>query len=60
MIHREGRPTAFVATAASHEGVHRLTRVFDPGGIAAFPGSRPRGTTALGRRAGRTGRAEML
>lgn len=47
MIHRDGRPTTFVAIAASKDGIHKLMWVFNPSKIAAFLDSRSRSTSAL-------------
>ncbi|RMB84953.1 RNA polymerase sigma-70 factor [Streptomyces shenzhenensis] len=48
LLHRDGRPRAFLTVAASHQGVHQVMWVFNPSKISAFIGSRSRHTTALG------------
>ncbi|MEU4896025.1 RNA polymerase sigma-70 factor [Streptomyces sp. NPDC044780] len=47
MIHRDGKPSAFVAIAASTEGIHKLMWVLSPSKIAAFLGSRSRFATGV-------------
>lgn len=42
MVHRDGRPIAFMTMAASKEGIHQLMWVFSPSKIAAFLASRSR------------------
>ncbi len=47
MIHRDGEPSAFVAIAASTEGIYKLMWVLRPSKIAAFLGSRSRFATGV-------------
>ncbi|WP_051371164.1 RNA polymerase sigma-70 factor [Streptomyces sp. 142MFCol3.1] len=48
VIYRNGRPTTFLAIAASQRGIHQLMWVFSPSKIAAFFDSHSRSTSALG------------
>ncbi|KUN30143.1 RNA polymerase subunit sigma-24 [Streptomyces antibioticus] len=48
LVSREGRPVAFLTVVASKDGIHQVLWVFNPDKIAAFLGSRSRGTAALG------------
>lgn len=41
MIHRDGEPAVFLTAAASKEGIHRVLRVGNPRGSAAFRVPRP-------------------
>lgn len=47
LLHRDGRPSAFMTLAASREGIHQVMWVFDPSKIAAFLDSATRTTRAL-------------